>query len=470
MSKKITYISLIIFILYGLSSKTAAQELQSAYFMKTSVFRQQMNPALADQSYFGILFGNTNVGTRGNIGLGDFVYKLQDNPDYDLTTFMNPEISANEFLGKLHKKNKINVNLNYNVFSIGFHKFNGSNIIEANVKSNTTLCLPYELFEFMKTTGEKENYSFKNLGAKSISYIEFSLGHSHKVGKNLKIGGKLKFLSGLAYSKLDVKRMNLTLTDDVWSIDGDAEFSAAILNSTFKYDENTDAATTDASRGKKVNGIDNVSFGTPGFGVAVDMGFVYKMPTIEGLTFSGALTDLGTIVWSKTNKASSKGTWEFDGFDNEIYTTGTDNGDNKLGDQFSALGDDLKKVFSVYDDGQKSESSSLPTTLSLAAEYQFSFYKKMSAGLLYTGRFYGLYSSYQTMLALNYRPINCIEASANVASTSTGTTVGGMFSFYTKGFNLFIGSDSFVLGKVSKEYIPLGNANANVNFGISFPL
>lgn len=453
-----------------LSSKVVSQELRASYFMKTSVFRQQMNPALADQPYLGLLFSNTNIGTKGNIGLGDFVYKLDGNSDYNLTTFMNPEVSSDEFLGKLHDKNRIDLNANYTFFSIGFKGFHGINIIEANMKSTTSLSLPYELFDFMKNTGAKENYSIENIGAKSMNYVEFALGHSHQIGKNLKIGGKLKLLSGLAYAKLNVDRLKITLTDDVWSIDGDAKLSAAVLDSKFKYDEDPDAETTDASRGDKVTGLDAVKFGTPGFGFAFDCGFTYKFPTVQGLTVSGALTDLGAIFWNKTNTASSKGTWTFDGFDKDIYATGKDNGDNSLGDQFNAMGDDLAKIFSVYDDGQKRETTSLPATLTLAAEYQMPFYKKMSAGILYTNRFNGMYSSYQTMLAVNVRPINYVEASVNISATSTGTTLGGMFSIYTKGFNFFIGSDSFMLGKVSKEYIPLSNANANVCFGINFPL
>lgn len=53
----------------------AAQEFRSSYFMQTSNFRHQMNPALLDSSYVAVFLGNLNVGTTGNIGLKNFVYK-----------------------------------------------------------------------------------------------------------------------------------------------------------------------------------------------------------------------------------------------------------------------------------------------------------------------------------------------------------------------------------------------------------
>ena len=467
--KQYIYQTLLGAIVFALAIKSSAQELRSSYFMGTSTFRHQLNPALADQAYLGLFFANTNVATRGNVGLSDFVYKLKNNPNYDLTTFMNPEVSADQFLGKLHENNRIHVNLNYNLFSVGFKGFKGVNVIDVNVKSNTALNLPYELFEFMKRTGGKEHYSFKNLGAKSLNYLEIGLGHSHKIGDNLTIGAKLKILSGVAYAKLDVDYLDLTLNQDKWTINGNAKFSAAVMKSQFEYDDDPDPDTTDPSRGRKVTGIRDASFDTPGFGLALDLGFAYKIASVEGLTVSGALTDLGSINWKNTNTASSKGTWEFDGFNNPIYTLGDDTGNSKIGDQIEALGDDLKKVFSVYDDGQKNERSSLAATLSLAAQYEMPFCRKLSAGVLFTKRFNGVFSSHQTTFALNYRPVKFVEASLNTSATSEGTTFGGMLSLYTKGFNFFIGSDSFV-GKVSKEYIPLNNANSNIAFGINFPL
>lgn len=87
-----------------------AQELRASYFSKTSNFRHQINPALLDKAYVAQPFtGNINLGATGNVGLKNFVYKLNGNPDYDLTTFMSPTVDTKKFLGDLDSKNRLGV-------------------------------------------------------------------------------------------------------------------------------------------------------------------------------------------------------------------------------------------------------------------------------------------------------------------------------------------------------------------------
>lgn len=155
-------------LLLAAAIPAGAQEFRSSYFMETSNMRHQLNPALLDSAYFSVpLFGNINIGATGNVGLSNFVYKLSGNPRYDQTTFMNPTVSAGEFLGSLHDKNRADIYVNYNIASVAFKAFGGMNLVEMNLRSNTNLCLPLELFEFMKTTGAKEHYSMKDLGVRT---------------------------------------------------------------------------------------------------------------------------------------------------------------------------------------------------------------------------------------------------------------------------------------------------------------
>lgn len=475
--KQIIMKTLAAVIMTGAVSGAAAQELRASYFMKTSTYRHQINPALLDQAYVGMPFlGNINIGATGNVGLKDFVYKLDGNPDYDLTTFMSPTVDADKFLGDLSSKNRGSVNVNYNIASVAFTGFGGINLIELNVRSNTMFSLPYELFDFMKRAGEKETYSIENLGARTQNYAELVFGHSRVINEKLTVGGKVKFLLGFAYADFNVKKMDLTLNEDQWVIDADAELTAAILKSDFKIKNPEDDPDYNKTKEgeRKVEGLDDVKGGMPGFGMALDMGATYKV--MDGLTVSASLVDLGFISWSSANKAISRDTYTFDGFDNPIYAGGhkvkdeeDSKNNNMIGDQFEALGDDLEKMFSLYDQGKGSKTAALAATINLGAEYEMPFYRKLTAGFLYTSRIEGKYSWHQGMFSANVRPVKWFEGSLNTSISSTGWCLGGMISFQAKRFNFFLGSDRF-LGRVSKEFIPLNSLNANVALGFNFPL
>ncbi|WP_289226312.1 DUF5723 family protein [uncultured Bacteroides sp.] len=441
----------------------AAQEFRSSYFMQTSNFRHQMNPALLDSSYVAVFLGNLNVGTTGNIGLKNFVYKTDPAVwGYELGTFMHPSVSAGEFLGGLHDKNRADVYLNMNLVSVAFKALGGSNLVELNLRSNTNVSLPKELFEFMKTTGSKEHYSLENIGMRTQNYLELALGHSHSINEKLTVGAKMKLLFGAAYADLDVNRLDVTMNGDQWRIQGDARLKAAILKSELTH-EGPDKNSEDGR--SRVDGLDDVSFSLPGFGLGFDLGATYKV--MDGLTVSAALTDLGFISWSGVKQASSAGDYTFDGFE-DIHVSG-DNKENKLGDQFEQLGDDLGDMFALYDDGEGSHTQALAATLNLGAEYELPYYKKLRFGFLYTSRLSGLYSWHQGMLSANVRPVKWFEATLNTAVSSTGWTLGAAASFKARHFNFYVGTDRF-FGKVSKEFIPLNNLNANVNFGMTFPL
>ena len=432
--------------------------------MQTNNYRHQINPAMLDEAYVGMpFFGQINVGATGNFGLKNFVYKLDGNPRYDLTTFMSPTVSAGEFLGDLHDKNRADVYINYNIFSVGFKAFKGINLVELNLRSNTNVSLPYELFEFMKTTGAKETYHLQDIGVRSQNYLELALGHSHRINDQWTVGAKLKFLFGGAYADFSADQLDVTMNGDQWRIVGDARLKAAVLSSEFDYEDPSKNAPDGRRR---VKGIDDVSFGLPGFGMGVDLGATFKVT--KDLTLSAAINDLGFINWSKVKNASSRGDYTFDGFE-DIYAGSNNTGGNKLGDQFETLGDDLEEMFSVYDDGEGSSSQALAATINIGAEYTLPAYRNLRFGFLYTSRLHGLYSYHQGLLSATIRPVKCLEASVNTAVSSTGCTFGAALSLRAKHYNFFIGSDR-IFGKVSKEFIPLNSLNANVTMGMSFPL
>lgn len=446
---------------------TSAQELRTSYFMETSNFRHQMNPALLEDSYFGLLFSNINVGMTGNIGAKQFIFDTNGLPgymgNYRYTTFMDPNVDAATFLNKLHDKNRFDLYLNYNLFSVGFKAWGGVNLIELNLRSNTNLTLPKELFEFAKTAGEKEHYEFGGLGMRTQNYMELALGHSRDINDQWRVGGKLKFLIGAAYADFTADNVKLDMTEDAWRIQSDAQVKASLLKSDVIHEG---PSKNSADGRPRVKELDNFGFSLPGFGMALDLGVTYK--PIENLTLSAAITDLGFISWRNTHHASSQGDYTFDGFNN-IYIGGDKEHTEDIEDQFDQIGDDLEEMFSVYDDGTKTATQALAATVNVGAEYKLPAYDKLKFGFLYTSRIHGKYSWHQGMLNVGVRPVKWFECNVNGAVTSTGVTAGGMLSLKAPHFNFYIAADRF-FSKLGKQGVPLNSSNGNITFGMTFPL
>lgn len=446
---------------------TSAQELRTSYFMETSNFRHQMNPALLDSPYFGMFFSNINVGMTGNIGAKQFVFDTKGlagyTGDYRYTTFMDPNVDAKTFLNKLHDKNRFDLYLNYNLFSIGFKAWGGVNLLELNLRSNTNLTLPKGLFEFAKTAGEKEHYEFGGLGMRTQNYMEIALGHSRDINKQWRVGGKLKFLLGAAYADFTADKVTLDMTEDAWRIQSDAQLKASLMKCDVIHEDPSKNSTDGRPRIKE---LDNFGFSLPGFGMALDLGATYK--PIKDLTLSLAITDLGFISWKNTHHASSRGDYPFDGFDN-IYIGGDKEQTEDIEDQFDKIGDDLEKMFSVYDDGMKKATQALAATINVGAEYKLPAYDKLKFGFLYTSRVHGKYSWHQGMLNVGVRPAKWFECNVNGAVTSTGVTAGGALSLKAPHFNFFIAADRF-FSKMGKQGVPLNSSNGNITLGMTFPL
>ena len=457
----------------------SAQELRSVYFSQTSDYKHELNPALLDHGYVAmplLPLGYFNLGTTGNLGAADFIYKMKPGMQgygngRELTTFMHPDVDRNEFLSHLRERNTLGLYLNYQLFGFAFKGFGGVNSVNLSLRSNTNACLPKDLFAFMKDTGCQDEYDISNIGILSQTYAELGLGHAHQINDKLRIGAKVKFLFGLAYGHFKADDFHLQLTDDRWAVRGNASLSVAALGAQFEYKEGknyVDPATGITTDRRRIDGLDDdYKAQLGGFGMAVDLGATYQL--LPELKLSAAITDLGFIRWRDAQKASSKGEWTFDGFKNDIYVDGTDTGHNKIEDQLDDIGDDLENLFSVYEDGTGSSTKALAATLNIGADYTLPVYDKLHIGFLYISRIQGRYSWHQGMLSASVRPVKPIEITANVAANSSGLTYGAVLDLHARHFNFFVGTDRFV-GKLSKQGIPLHNLNSNVTLGMSFPL
>ena len=453
-----------------------AQGLNSGYFTNDYKFRHTMNPAFEnEQNYVSLpALGNLNVRTQGNFGLGDVIF---DNPRYGLdsdknkTTFMNPYISTSEALKGFNKgDNRINADVDITLLSAGFKAFGGYNTISIDARTNIGMSLPYELFEFAKNTGNK-TYEMNDINVHAQSFVQLAFGHSRNIDDKLRVGAKVKLLFGAARGDLQITNLRADLTgDNKWTMSGKALANVSMKG--FAYQEKEKEYKQDNNGTYRyVNDVDVDGAGVGGFGMAFDLGAVYKIN--DDWTVSAALIDLGFINWNNNMQAVNKQqTFEFEGFHDIAVKKNDSNGNqkpNSFASQGDSYSDQLANFANLSDDGDKgSRSTGIGATLNLGGEYTFPLYRKLHFGFLSSTRFNGKYTWTEGRLSANVAPLKWIDGGVNFAVNSFTASCGWILNIHPKGMNIFVGMDHIV-GKTSKEFIPLSsNASVNLGFNVAF--
>lgn len=450
--KHIASIALAVVLSAGVSAQTT---LNSSYFMEKMTKRNQLNPALkTENNYVSIpSIGNLYLGINSNLGLGTFLYPR----DNKLVTFLHESVPADEFLNKLTPNNTIELDLGIDLISFGFWAWGGQNTFNLALKSNTGAYLPREIFEFLKTGQEATGvtrYDMSNITATTSNYLELALGHARDITDKLSAGAKIKVLIGAAHAEARIDRMDISMSQNEWTIKQAGHLQATSLLEL----------TTDPETGE-VTGYDfGNHFGVAGFGLGFDLGATYEI--IDNLTLSAALTDIGFMRWNNLTRAETdpdKG-FIYTGFDN-IGAEDDENGDNPFEQKADQLGEDLKALTKFYQSDTRSVANSLRTTLRVGAEYAV-LDNAISFGLLSTTRFVGYRTYAEGMAAINFRPLSALHLTVNGSVSNMGSSVGAILNICAPGFNFFVGTDYFAT-QYSKQFIPINHARANFSFGFN---
>ena len=447
-----------------------AQTMNSAYFTGDYKYRHDLNPAYGnEQNYISWpALGNLNVSTHGNFGYGDVV---MNNPmfgkgsDKKMTTFLNPYISSSDALSGFSKgNNRISGNVDITILSAGFKAFGGYNTIELGARTSFGMSLPYELFEFAKNTGNK-SYDIGDVTANATAFAQLAFGHSHQIGDKLRIGAKVKFLFGGARADLKMENLKADLTaDDKWTVTGKATANVSMKGFTYLESEEE---YNDPQRGtyRKVDDVDIDGAGLGGFGMAFDLGGIYKIN--RDWTVSAAVVDLGFINWSNNMQATNRSqSFIFNGFhDTAVKSDHT----NSLDNQADKYGDQIADFANLSDEGdQGSRSTGFGATVNVGCEYTLPVYRKLTFGLLSSTRINGDHTWTEGRLSANVAPLKWLDGGINVAVNSYTASMGWVLNIHPKGQNFFIGMDH-LLGKTSKEFIPLSsNASVCVGFNVAW--
>lgn len=457
--------------LLTISATTMAQGLNTAYFTTDFNARHTLNPAFGNEhNYVSIPgLGNLNVSMHGNFGYEDVV---MNNPLYGkpgqkrMTTFMNPYISAADALdGFSTGNNRIVANVDVTLLSAGFKAFGGYNTIELNAKSRVGLSLPYELFEFAKNIGN-QTYEIGDINVGARAYAELAFGHSRDINEKLRVGGKLKLLFGIAAADVQLQDVRADLAGtDQWTLSAKGQADVSMKGFTYQSEVKE---YKDESKGtyNRVNDVDVDGAGLSGFGLAVDLGAVYKIN--EDWTVNAALLDLGFISWSNDMQAVNTGdAFIFDGF--RDIDVSSKSAETSMKNQGNGYSDQFADFANLKDNGdQGGRTTGIGATMNLGVQYNLPSYREMTFGFLSSTRINGPYTWTEARLSANWTPLKWLDGGVSFAVNSFTASMGWVINVHPKGYNFFIGMDH-LLGSTSSEMIPLSsNANLALGMAISF--
>lgn len=436
----------------------AAQNTLSGYFVDDYLYRFQMNPAMANDQRFVAFpgLGNLNIGVHGNLHLTSVLYNVNGKT----STFMNPNVSVQEVLSNIHDKNKIGTTNTINILSGGWKAWGGYNTINIGTRVSADVMLPGALFSLLKEGVANKDYNIGNLSANAYGYAQIALGHSRNITPDLRVGATFKFLVGGGWADAVMKDTRLTLGEDDWQVQTNAEIHANVKGLTYDTDVNENTGH------RYVSGADVDGAGVGGYGMAFDLGAVYKTP-VEGLTVSAAVLDLGFIKWNTDMLATTNG---LKTFNTDKYTFNVDdNAPNSFDNEWDKIKDDLSALYELDDAGdQGGRTKALHATVNIGVEYELPYYRQLTFGLLNSTRVAGDFTCTDFRLSANIAPCKVFSAGINMGVGTFGMSFGWIANVHLKkGFNMFIGSDH-TPGKLAKQGVPL-SSNMQVNFGLNVP-
>lgn len=433
-------------VLFLLPFMAGAQALKGTYFIDNSLNRNKMNPAFAPRTnYFQMpVMGNLSLGAMSNLDVPTFLYPMNG----ELVTFLNSQVSVDQFERRLPNHPHFDAETSMNLVNFGFYtKQKSFWTFDLAVKAGVDMDLPADLFLFLKKgTGTSGNsYNIANVNAYATASVQAAVGYSRDIMKGLRVGAKVRLIAPVAYAALNLENVRLTTSKEKWTVETEGYVHAALQG----LESNIPAGETAPEIGFDFNRMLQNKV-LAGFGYSIDLGaeYVLDLPgtLFDGISVSAAVTDLGLVHYSKkaVNSFSTKGKIDWVGFQ-DVAMEDMENFEAAI-DDFTSKAEDLLNLKQEKSDGMV--RSTMPN-IYLGVEVPF-LWDRMSAGLLYSGRFSHSYYRNELTASLNITPLKWFALGINYSFLNTARTIGGVLEFTPKaGVNFHLGFDYLPLSFTS---------------------
>lgn len=437
----------------------------TSYFLSNLPQRYRLNPAYQPEYkvFIGLpaLSGISVNYLNSSFTVEDLLRKDKDSVYMDI----------NKFYKTLHKRNYISFNNENSILSIGVKAKSWYGTLEITQKNDFLFRYNKDIFTFLKYgNANNREMDFGKLGVNANSYLEVAFGLSKQVNKKLTVGGRVKYLMGVA---------NVQMTDSDLSVSTDRDGKMTIHS---RQDIRVSAPvqiTNDAGKPFPMNkpiDWDEFNFDTddlevssflhnknPGF--ALDLGGQYKFN--DKLTFFASVTDLGFIHWGNKEysynfKQNTSFVWEGADISESINKKGE--GDYRsVSSAFTRLTDSLKDNFRLQNGGG-TYNTMLSPKLYLGATYQLN---KMfdAGGLLRASIINGMFIPSLTASA-NARFLRNVSASvAYTITRGSYVNLGAGVTAKLGPFQLYVETDNLLACNFTNTQSASARFGINLLFG-----
>jgi len=376
------------------------------------------NPALSlnQKKFFNLpLVGSLNAKVSNNFSFTDIADKTKDD-DYRLNT--------NELLKYLSESNnfftsKYSMDFLHWGRSIGENDYLG---LSFRHRFSGAGSLPHGLAELLFDNPYNKYKTFDIASTfRFVMWNEIGASYSHKLDENWRIGGRVKYLSGMQNVETEKLSYTVEKLPDYYLLSSDVNIKSTNTN---YYSSNT-----------RFTLIDN-----PGIGI--DIGAKYQS-TDKRFTANASISDLGIIYWSNsintiTKKPNSK--FRFDGFGDLDEIGAFD-----LIKLFDSIGTDFKDTIGLKTMKNYSYSSAIPMTFQASGTYSIdkNFSHNVNLGFAWTSitseklhyavsaGYYWLSKSKNWQLLANY---------TYYGNSASGIGLGAAYN--TKGYQVYAAIDN----------------------------
>lgn len=434
----------------------------TSYFLSNLPQRYRLNPAYQPEYkvFVGLpaLSGISVNYLNSSFTVEDLLRKEGDSVYMDI----------NRFYKSLQKRNYIYFNNENSILSVGVKAKSWYGTLDIVQKNDVLFRYNKDIFTFLKYgNADYPNMDFGKLGVNVNSYLEVALGLSKQVNEKLTVGGRLKYLVGVANvnmtdSDLSVtteqdgaltlhSRQNIKMTVPVRVLDKrtGAPFPADQPIEWDDFDFNTDDLS--------ISDILNTK--NPGFGI--DLGAEYKLN--EKINLFASVTDLGFIRWGNKDfnyNFYQNTSFKWDGADLSNSINKDDENYKSVNDAFEDLADSLKNDFRLSRK-EGAYTTMLSPKLYLGATYQLN---KMFdvGGLLRASLIDGMFIPAFTA-SVNGRFIRNVSASVSYSVTrGSYVNVGAGLTAKLGPLQLYVATDNLLACNYTNTQ------SVNARFGINF--